>query len=47
MLWWLHRLAKDHTGGVCGYFSRGTMQSDVMATGVDLGPPFGCVGYCP
>ena len=31
MLWWLHRLAKDHTGGVCGYFSRGMMQSVVMA----------------
>ena len=43
----LHRLAKDHTGGVCGYFSRGMMQSAVMATGVDLGPPVGCVGYCP
>ena len=23
------------------------MQSAVMATGVDLGPPVGCVGYCP
>ena len=42
----LHRLAKDHTGGVCGYFSRGMMQSVVMATGVDLGPQVGCVGYC-
>ena len=37
----LHMLAKDHTGGVCGYFSRGIMQSVVMATG---GPPVGCVG---
>ena len=45
MLWWLHRLAKDHTGGVCGYFSRGMMQR-VLASGVDLGPPVGCVGYC-
>ena len=37
----LHTLAKDHTGGLCGYFSTGMMQSGVMATGVDLDPPVG------
>ena len=35
MLWWFLRLAKDHTGGVCGYFSRGMMQRVLLCTGVD------------
>ena len=35
----LHRLAKDHKGAFVATL--------VGGTGVDLGPPVGCVGYCP
>ena len=45
MLWYFTGWLRT-TRGVCGYFSRGMMQSVVMATGEDLGPPVGCVGYC-